>query len=178
MPLQRPYSMNDVHQLLTESEGRSPKLKEEGGHTIGLHGDGRTGTVMDQRQKRAIILAGTIEKSREMDPSEGFLLLSKDEKEVDARFTSRLDLIKAVTAALNSPQGQAALGKIQGNGKPAATFVAPLSPGIRNVERYTRLTGKLERGLTATSLFMKINRLGNGKTARLHLQTAYPKDVT
>ncbi len=177
MPLKRFFTMSEVHELIYESEGRRPKASEDGGHTIGLHGDGRTGTVADGRPTTAIILAETIEKSRGMDPSEGFVLLSSDAKDVDARFTSRLDLIKAVTAALNSPEGQAALEKIEGNGKPAATFVAQLSPGITNVERYIRMTGVLKRGLTATSLFVKINRVGNGRTARLHLQTAYPKDV-
>lgn len=177
MALQRFYTMSEVHDLLYESEGRRPKAKEDGGHTISFHGDGRTGTVADGRPTTAIVLASTIEESRKMDPRDGVVLLSTDEKDVDARFTSRLDLIKAVTAALNGPQGQAALGKIEGNGKPAATFVAQLNPAIRNVERYIRSTGILERGLTATSLFVKINRVGNGRTAKLHLQTAYPKDI-
>ncbi len=177
MPLLRHYTMSEVHDLICASEGRSPKADTDGGHTVKYHGDGRTETTADGRPTVAIVLAETLEKSREMDPSEGFILLDKDEKDVDARFTSRLDLVKAVTAALNGPEGQTALGKIEGNGKPAATFVAQLSPPIQSVERYVRATGTLERGLTATSLFVKINRLGNGKTAQLHLQTAYPKDI-
>lgn len=176
MPLKRNYTMSEVHELITASEGRRPKAKEDGGHTVKLHADGRTGTVADGRKETAIVLADTLEKTRKMDPSEGFIALSSDEKDVDARFTSRLDLIKAVTAALNSPVGQTALEKVQ-TGKPRATFVAPLTPAISNIERYTKATGSLERGLRATSVFVKINRLGNGKTAKLHLQTAYPKDV-
>lgn len=176
MPLKRNYTMSDVQNLLYESEGRRPLAKEDGGHTVSLHGDGRTATVADGRTQTAIILAPTIEQSRAMDPSEGFAVISTDEKDVDARFTTRLDLIKAVTMALNSTEGQTALGSIE-TGKPRATFVAKLSPAIKHIERYTRSTGKLERGLSATSIFIKINRIGNGKTARLHLQTAYPKDV-
>ncbi len=177
MTLKRHYTMSEVQTLLYESEGRRPKPSEkDSGHTVSLHGDMRT-SASDGRPTTAIILAATIEESRLMDPADGFVLLDSDEKDVDARFTTRLDLIKAVTAALNSSEGQIALGKIDGNGKPAATFIATLSPPVMNVERFTKLTGKLERGLKATSLFVKICRIGNGKTARLHLQTAYPKDV-
>ncbi|MCA9061719.1 MAG: hypothetical protein KDA96_01590 [Planctomycetaceae bacterium] len=178
MALKRHYTLSEVHDLICESEGRRPKAGEDGGHTVALHGDGRTGTAADGRMKQKIILAGTIEESRAMDPADGFALLSTDEKDVDARFTSRLALVKAVTAALNGPEGQLALGKIEGNGKPRATFIAPLSPGIGGVESYVRKDGALQRGLTANSLFVKINRIGNGRTARLHLQTAYPKDVS
>lgn len=177
MPLKRHYTMSEVHELINASEGRRPKAKEDGGHTVSLHADGRTGTVADGRRKTAIVLADTIEKSRSMDPKDGFIALSSDEKDVDARFTSRLGLIKAVTAALNGIEGQTALEKVQ-TGKPRATFIAPLSPPIKGIERYTKATGVLERDLRATSLFVKINRLGNGKTAKLHLQTAYPKDVS
>ena len=63
-------SMSEVHELVYESEGRRPKASEDGGHTIGLRGDGRTTS--------AIILAEAIEKSRRTDPSEGFVLLSSE----------------------------------------------------------------------------------------------------
>ncbi|MBL8816376.1 MAG: hypothetical protein JNL58_10115 [Planctomyces sp.] len=176
MPLKRFYTMDEVHQLIYESEGRRPKINEDGGHSIGLHGDGRS-KVDDGRPTTAIVLAETIEESRLMDPADGIILLSIDEKDVDARFTSRLALVKAVTAALNGTDGQNALGKIEGNGKPGATFVAQLTPAIGDVERFVRHTGTVDRGLKATTLFVKICRIGNGKTAKLHLQTAYPKEI-
>lgn len=105
MPLKRNYTMSEVQDLLYQSEGRRPLVKEDGGHTVNPHGDGRSGTVADGRRQTAIILAETIDKSRAMDPSEGFAVISTDEKDIDARFTTRLDLIKAV----NSAAGQTAL---------------------------------------------------------------------
>ncbi len=94
MPLKRHYTMSEVQTLLYESEGRRPKTGADEGHTVSRHGDMRP-SAADGRPVVALILAETIEESRAMDPADGSKLLWKDEKEVDARFTTRLDLIKA-----------------------------------------------------------------------------------
>lgn len=179
MSYRRYYSMDQVHTLICESEGReSPTNAGKHGHTVNLHADGRHGTTSDKRSRTVIMLAATIEQSRAMDPSQGFSVISEWSPGVDSRFTSRLDLVKAASQGLNGPTGQNELSRFDADSAlKRITFTAPLSPSIGNVERFTKATSLLERGLMARSVFLVIDRLGTSADGRIHIHTVFPKDV-
>ncbi|MEZ6130743.1 MAG: hypothetical protein R3C59_18820 [Planctomycetaceae bacterium] len=175
----RTYTLDQVHRLICSSEGRNSPKSGQAGHTVSLHADGRTGTTADQRSKTVIILAGTIEESRAMDPADGFDVITGASPGVDSRFTTRLDLVKAVCWGLNSPAGQNKLAEFDSSSSlQRVTFTAPISPSISNIERYTKSTGVIERGLTASAVFLVIDRLGTSASGEIHIQTAFPKNVS
>ncbi|TWT47013.1 hypothetical protein KOR42_42810 [Thalassoglobus neptunius] len=172
MSYQKTYTYQEVHDLLCESEGRpSPKSKQDG-HAIGLHADGREDIT--HRNKTVLILAETIEQSRRMDPKNGVRIENKWAPGVDSRFTSRADMVKALYQAINSGAGQSLLQQFDVNkSQKEAKKVIPLAKPIPRIERFTKSTGAIERGLFAHAVFLYILRLGSG----VHLQTFYPSDV-
>ena len=114
-----------------------------------------------------------------MNPADGFITQTGSSPGVDSRFTTRLDLVKAVFCALNGPTGQSKLSEFDSDAtKQRITFKADVQPIIKNVERYTKATSRLERGLTASAVFLVIDRLGTPSTGELHVQTAFPVNVS
>ena len=177
MPYKRSFTLQEVHDLLYESEGRPSPKTGASGHTMALHGDMRH-DVSDQRVGQILHLAETIEQSRAMDPIHGFTTVANYAPGLDGRFTSRLDLIKALHQALHSNQGQNKLLELDGNpGTMRVIFTAPLTTPIKNVERHTKATGVTDRSLTAHSVFVILDRLGTTSECRIHLQTAYPTNL-
>jgi hypothetical protein len=86
-------------------------------------------------------------------------------------------LVLATTEALNSAQGQAALGTLDG-GASDATFNAPLTNNLYYASRATRTTKKKGTGsithepyMVATQAFVKVCAYIAGK---LWIQTSYP----
>ncbi len=179
MSYKRTYTLDHIHRMICNSEGRQSPTSGKTGHTVTLHADGRTGTTADKRSTTVIILAATIEESRTMDPADGFDVITGSSPGVDSRFTTRLDIVKAVCQGLNSPIGQNKLAEFDTNSsQKRVAFTAPLSPPITNVERFTKSTGNLERGLTASSVFLVVDRLGTSASGEIHIQTAFPKGVS
>lgn len=179
MPYRRAYTMDQVHTLICDSEGRSSATSGQAGHPVSLHADGRTATTADLRSKSVIYLAETIEQSRAMNPADGFGTITGSSPGVDSRFTTRLDLVRAVCQALNGSVGQSKLSEFDTiPTQNRITFTAPLTPSVRNIERFTKVTSTLEKGLKANSVFLVIDRFGPATDCAIHLQTAFPKDVT
>ena len=113
-----------------------------------------------------------------MDPKDGFETVTRRSPGVDSRFTTRLDIVKAVYQALNGSTGQIKLAELDAHPtQNRITFTAPLSPAIRNIERFTKATSLLERGATANSVFLVIDRIGMPSADQIHIQTAYPEDI-
>jgi hypothetical protein len=179
MAFRRNYTLDQIHTLICASEGRRSPVSGEPGHLVCLHADGRTRTTADRRAKTVIVLAETLEKSRSMNPADGFITQTGSSPGVDSRFTTRLDLVKAVFCALNGPTGQAKLSEFDSDAtKQRITFRADVQPIIKNVERYTKATSVLERGLTASAVFLVIDRPGTSSSGEIHVQTAFPVDVS
>lgn len=179
MAYQRTYTLNEVHNLICASEGRSSPKTGASGHAVGLHADGR-GSTSDGRSHTVIHLAETIEKSRTMNPSEGVSVVTPSwSPGQDSRFTTRLDMVKAVCAGLNSTTGQNKLAEFDtSSSTQRVVFSAPVSPSIKNVERFIKSTGMLERGKTASAVKLIIDRMGTSSAEAIHIQTAFPESVS
>lgn len=172
----RLYTKSDVQDLIYQSECRRLAPNRPAGHTLSLHADMRK-DVTDRRQGRIIHLAVSTEVGRSMDPANTFTY--EDASFVpptDSRFTSRKDLIIAVFQALNSTVGQNKLGQFDSNPNLQRVRIdAALSPPIGGIERYRDSSGAYDTGLSAQGVFLVVDRLPDGE---IHLQTAYPKDVS
>lgn len=179
MAYKRTYTLNEVHDLICACEGRNSPKTGAPGHAIGLHADGRA-SASDGRSHTVIYLAETIEESRKMDPSEGISVVTPDwSPGQDSRFTTRLDMVKAVCAGLNSAEGQNKLAEFDTSpSKKRVIFSAPVSPAIKNVEKFIKATGDLQRGRTATAVKIIVDRLGASTAGAIHIQTAYPENVS
>jgi hypothetical protein len=193
MPYNRQYSQNEVHEILCASERRTrPTGGPNLGHPITQHGDGRL-NIMDKRYQSVILLHETIEKTRSSSPiPNGMLAPSKPVRD-DSRFLSRLDLIRAVCRALNSPAGQRELAKLAS--QPTVSIEVPLdrSLGIR-AEAAGHATAKVGSGHHKTiveaqgpsslrlgialGVFVLVDRVRPGDpTCAIHIHTAYPTEV-
>ncbi len=176
MLYRRQYSKSDVQDLIYQSESRRLAPNRPAGHTVSLHADMRQ-DVTDRRQSNIIHLAATVEEGRQMDPAATFSNVPASfVPPTDSRFTSRKDLILAVHSALNSMIGQGKLGQFDSNASTnRVTFKAPLNPPVGEIERYRDSSGDHATGLSAHSVFLVVDRLPDGQ---IHLQTAYPADVS
>lgn len=177
MPLyRRMYTKSDVQDLIYQSECRRLAPNRPAGHTVSLHADMRQ-DVTDRRQGNIIHMAETAEIGKSMDPAGTFTSVPASfVPGTDSRFTSRKDLILAVHAALNSTTGQNKLGVLDSDSsKNRVTFKATLSPPVTDIERYRDNSGAHDTGLSAHGVFLVVDRMADGQ---IHLQTAYPTDVS
>lgn len=173
MPYKRTFTLQEVHDLICESEGRDSPATGASGHTVSLHADGRDD--IRHRDKTTILLAESVEKSRQMNPQDGFKVKKQKKPGQDSRFTSRADMVKAVYQALNSGAGQAFLQRFDADSSLNRNVESiPLSTPIKNIERHTKSTGVIERGLVCHSVKLIVDRHGD----TIHLQTAFPDNVT
>lgn len=140
---------------------------------MGLHGDMRK-DIQDKRRKSKIILGQTADQTKKIKPKDGIKPGKNNQASKDSRFTTRLDMAKAVTQVLNSPAGQLALSKFDTTASPREEASCKLNPKINDVERLIKKGQVLERGLVAAEAFVLIDRLPGDK---IHLQTAYPSVV-
>lgn len=172
----RLYTKSDVQDLIYQSECRRLAPNRPAGHTVSLHADMRK-DVTDRRQGNIIHLAATVEQGQSMDPAQTFTAEPASfVPPTDSRFTSRKDLILAVHVALNSAVGQGKLGQLDSNASTnRVTFKAALSPAMGGIERYRDNSGEHATGLSAHGVFLVVDRLPGGE---IHLQTAYPTDVS
>lgn len=172
MSFKRPYTLQEVHDMLCESEGRDSPTTAQPGHSIGLHADMRT-DITDLRRTTVIQLAQTVEQTRALPPG-GISYINNFAPGTDSRFTSRADMVRAVHQALNSGAGQNELLRFDADSNlKRVTCEIALATPVKNIERFQKNTGTTTGGLFAHSVFMVIDRMGTG----IHIQTAYPKDV-
>lgn len=115
MPYDRIYSMQEVADTLYESESRESPTTGMQGHAVGQHGDMRQ-DIFDKRVKTVILLPDTLEKLRTMKLEDGFGDPIEPHKPApkDGKFIRRIDMVRAVHEALNSPGGQQELRKLNG----------------------------------------------------------------
>ena len=112
MPYNRRYSLDAIHQILCDSERRKrPSGGAEPGHAITQHADGRS-DVVDKRHRSIIHLFATLEETRASGPIPNGYVVPPKAIGRDSRFLSRLDLIRSIYQALNSPTGQAELARL------------------------------------------------------------------
>ncbi len=193
MPYNRGYSLDEIHRILCESERRErPSRGSELGHAITQHADGR-GDILDKRYRSVIHLFATMEQNRASGPIPNGLLAPSSFVGNDSRFFTRLDLIRAVYQALNSPIGQRELAGLAS--RPWVTIEVPLdrSLGIRaeaaahptmrlgsgKAKKVSEARGPstLRQGI-ALAVFVLIDRVRAGDPeCAIHIHTAYPAAV-
>lgn len=188
MPYNRRYSLDEVHQILCESERRErPSGGRELGHPITRHADGRR-DILDGRHRSVIFLFATLEENRASGPIPNGSLAPRRPVGRDSRFVSRIGLIRAVFQALNSPAGQIELARLAS--ERSITFATPLdrSLGIRaeaagnpTADRSgttaSRRRPSLRQG-TALGVFVLVDRVAKRDPAcAIHIHTAYPTEV-
>lgn len=172
MAFKRTYTLQEVHDLICESEGRDSPTTGASGHSVNLHADMREN--ISHRNTQTIILAATIDQTRAMNPAQGIITNVNKKPGKDSRFTSRGDMVKAVYQAINSGAGQGELQRFDvDSALNRVTCEIALTKPIKRIERHTKSTGTVERDLVAYSVFLVIDRMGSG----IHLQTAFPGDV-
>jgi hypothetical protein len=194
MPYNRAYSLNDVHEILCASEGRLrpgvPIANAQPGHPITQHADGRA-DVLDKRYGTVILLHETIEQTRAEAPGAPRPRLAPYQPvRTDSRFLSRMDLIRAVYQALNSPEGQTklcelALSKtvtINANLSLTATVGAEFSshPVAKQGKKTVEAEGPsyLKIG-TATKVRLVVDLVvPPTPDCAIHIHTAFPTEVS
>jgi hypothetical protein len=193
MPYNRLYSQHEVHEILCASERRTrPAGGPHLGHPITQHGDGRS-DVLDKRYRSVILLHDTLDKSRASAPFPAPPLAPNKPVGNDSRFLTRVDLIRAVSHALNSPKGQLELSKL--GTLPTVSVDVPLdrSLGIQ-AEAAGHSVAKVGTGKAKTTVeahgpssytrgvalgvFLLVDRVKAGDPAcAIHIHTAYPTAV-
>jgi hypothetical protein len=196
MPYNRPYSQHEVHEILWDSECRTRPTASAGhgqrGHAITQHGDGRA-NVLDKRYWTITLKHQTLEEGRKYGPIPPVVMPPSTPVGSDSRFLSRLDLIRAVTHALNSPSGQIELSKLFT--QPTVMIDVPLdrSLGIRAEQAGHAVakigTGKAKKTVeahgpssytrgVALGVFLLVDRVKtNDPACAIHIHTAYPTAV-
>jgi hypothetical protein len=154
MPYARQYSLHEVHEILCKSERRTrPKAAGGGGqrgHAIAQHGDMRE-NILDKRYWTITLKYQTIEEGLKYGPIPPVVMPPSKPVGSDSRFLRRLDLIRAVAQALNSPKGQTELSMLRAKEtvstdrwgsrrKPPGTPSPRSAPGSRR--RPSRRTGR------------------------------------
>ncbi len=193
MPYNRHYGQNEVHEMLCASERRKrPTGGSNLGHPITQHGDARS-NLLDKRYQSVILLHETIDRTRSASPIPNPMLAPSKPVRDDSRFLTRLDLIRAVCQALNSPAGQHELSRL--TFQPTVSIEVPLdrSLGIR-AEAAGHATAKVGSGKNkatveaqgpsslrlgiALGVFVLVDRVKPGDpTCAIHVHTAYPTEV-
>lgn len=193
MPYNRRYSLDEVHQILCDSERRKrPSGGSELGHAITRHADGRS-DILDKRYRSVIHLFATLEETRASGPIPNGSLAPSKFVGGDSRFLTRMDVIRAVYQALNSPTGQTKLAELATG--PSVTITVPLDRalGIRGEAAVHPTiktgTGKAKKAVEAPGpsamrqgialeVFVLIDRIAAGDPASaIHIHTAYPTSV-
>jgi hypothetical protein len=193
MPYNRPYSQNEVHDILCASERRTrPSGGPNLGHAITQHGDARS-DILDKRYQSVILLHETLDKTRAAAPFPSPMLAPSKPVPNDSRFLSRLDLIRAVFRALNSPAGQLELSKLNSHPTVSIDVALDRSLGIK-AEAAGHPTAKIGTGRHKTTVeahgpsslrqgialgvFVLVDRVQAGDPAcAIHIHTAYPTQV-
>ena len=138
MPYNRRYTPNQVHDILCASDRRPRPGTLIGnaplGHPISQHGDSRS-NILDKRYRSVILLHETLAETRSAVPQSSLPSVRPSRAvEEDSRFLSRMDIIRGVCHALNSPDGQRELSKLAT--QPRATIEVPLDRGL-NIQAET-----------------------------------------
>jgi hypothetical protein len=193
MPYNRHYSQNEVHEILCASERRTrPTGGPNLGHPITQHGDARA-NILDKRYRTTIILHETLEQTRAANPISTPLVAPSKPARDDSRFLSRLDLIRAVHQALNSPKGQLELSKLAIQpgisidlpldrtlgiqAEAAGHPVAKVGTGSAKTAVEAQGPSSYQRGV-ALGVFVLVDRVRpNDPACEIHIHTAYPTAV-
>ncbi len=181
MPYNRRYTQNEVHEILCASERRArPTGSPHLGHPITQHGDGRS-NILDKRYRSVILLHATLEETRAASPLPIPMLAPNQIPDEDSRFLTRLDLIRAVSEALNSTTGQIELRKLATERTVKIHVPLDRSLGIQAETASRTLAGtgppSHRRGM-ALRVFVLVNRIkANDPACTIHIHTAYPTAV-
>ncbi len=197
MPYNRRYTPSQVHDILCASDRRPRPGTLIGnaplGHPISQHGDSRS-NILDKRNQSVIPLHETLAETRSAVPQPPLPSVRRSRAvEDDSRFLSRMDMIRGVCHALNSPDGQRELSKLATQLK--ATIEVPLDRGL-NIQAETSRhpiassgSGKsktvvevqgpsfYKKGI-ALGIFVLVYRVEPPTPAcEIHVHTAYPTVV-
>jgi hypothetical protein len=193
MPYNRRYNQAEVHDILCASERRvRPAGGTAIGHPITQHGDGR-GDILDKRHKSVILLHESAEQTRQATPIPSPTITPDNAVPKDSRFLSRLDLVRAVTQALNSTAGQFELSKL--TTQRSVTIKLPLdrslgiqaeaaahptaTVGTGHAARKIETAGpSSHRQGVASGVIVVVDRVRVGDPdCAIHIHTAYPSAV-
>lgn len=167
MGYDRPYTREEIHQMLCLSERRlrptSPAANAHAGHAISRHTEQRD-NPFDRRQIRQ-----------------------------DSTFATRKDLVLAVQEALHDAKGQQELATLNAHNVSSCAITVQLSAGLGKIKANVVRNPMARVGnqwvpsqgpqhylthVLVTSVFVLVDKVLPAQTwAPLHIQTAYPKDI-